>query len=354
MSLWLLCLLCGVGPDSGPLLQPFTGFDEAGMRPVLALFDEDSDGRRLLQRAQRKLGVSRRRDLLAILGTCSPEQLGGDRRGLYLYQVHRAYRPKRETRWRDLTPDTVARLEDPGTWPVMEQRSWYTVEFEQKAVVFQPRICLASGLTVLDAYLVLVHELTHLTGMDPFEAFDPLRFEEANRERDYYFPELMRDGGEVEAYLAQVKAMKRLRTRYELNRGVSLERLVDDSGYLAAADRPAFMRELLYTLGYAQLLDRQLADQVVHRYNTSYAWWRYFEEVLAAMNKTATDIQAALDRYEAAREDPSVVIPPEVHDQVRDMRRELARLKARAGSFRAERDEHIALMDRLDARYPRN
>jgi len=353
---WLLAVALHLqSQDVAPLMAPFEGFSEAEMRPIYALLDADVEGRTLVRNALRKLGVSKRQQLNQIFSFCEASQLGGDRRGLYMYSVDYLYRPRQETKWRELSKGSLAKLANPQQYPVMDSKSWYTTHFEHRKVVFRPQICVARGLNVLETYLVLVHELTHLVGTDPFADMDLLGWDEAQRERDYYFLELGRKGGEVDAYLAQLDAFKRLKQRFSLQAEMGLEQFLSDKGNLLYRDRKAFMRHLLYKVGYDHTLDYALEVTISNTYNVALVWWQYFDERIEVTEAHIEEVEKVRNRYKQllSRYQDEGGNDANIREKLEEWTLNLGKLRKEVQEFRAERDRRNRLLEQLDTRFPR-
>lgn len=342
------------GEDPSALMEPFQGFSKQGLAPIYKLFDASAEGRSLLRKARRKLKFSQRSQLASIFSFCNGSQLGGGRRGLFMYRVDYLYRPKDEQEWQGVTPGSLDKLKKPRQYPIFASKSYYTQHFEHREVVFQPSICIAPGMSVLDTYLVLVHELTHLVETEPFDTYELMHFDEDDPEDSYYFKELRRDGGEVDAYLAQMKALLDIRERFDLNIDLGIEHYLTDQGRLSVAQKAPFMRHLLYKLGYDALLDYQLQVSVFNHYNMAQVWWAYFDKNIDTMEEYLDNLEAEINRCQDHMEkiEQQGVDSSKVAATCDTLREKHANVRQRHRIFKAERDARIELMEALDAKFP--
>ncbi len=345
-------------PEMEDLFLPFTGFHKNGMKQVYALFRADPQGRVLLRKSWKKLGMKGASELNAIFCYCSEEELGGvtGRRGLFIQQSDTYYRAVGEDEWRQESTGGLERLNDPETWRVVAEKRFTTRNFEYLNVAFMPKICVKKGLTVLQTYLVLYHELTHLAGLDPFHKPDLFSFYDLGMEDGYYFKQLEKPGGEMDAYLAQMDAFRRLKEHYELPVRSVLEEFLSDNGRLLGRDKPAFLSHLLYDAGYQKLLDKYLSDQVLYQYNRAQSWWAYLGQYLEQLESHHAQIEAkmekALELLAVAREKQD----REEVTRLEEARKQLVRAKAENrrvyARFKSEQKRHIDLMVKLDEYYP--
>lgn len=337
------------------LMEPFRAFDQAGLKPIYALFQADSQGRTLLRRACRKLGFKGVSQLKGIFRFGSSPDMFESQRGLYRYTISQVYRLRDESEWQDLTPQTLAKLADPNRFPVMDSHSWFTRNFEHRQIVFQPQILVKPGLSVLETYLVLYHELTHLVKTDPFERTDIMSFDEASKESDYFFKELERPGGELEAYLAQIAAFDRVRERYQVPAEVVLERFLTGKGRLLYRNRAAFLRHLLYEGGYQQQLQYQLDAEIVDTYNTAYVWWQFFDGNIAILQDNLVILDSAINDQAAqlrkAREEGWET--EQMKAALNEFKQKRTHFSRRLQSYTRARKERANQMERLDLRFPR-
>ncbi len=357
----LLCTLAWAGaPEREELLQPFTGFDEEGMKPLFSLFRADPEGRLLLRKAWKKLKFSGASDLDRILCFCDSRQLGGyrDRRGLFIQESAGFYRAKNEREWKPVTRGALEKLNNPEKYPVIDQKEWSTRNFHHMETAFLPKICLRKGLSVLQTYLVLYHELTHLVGSEPFQELDLFGFSNLRMEQEFYFRELERPGGEMAAFLAQMKAFQRLKDRHGFPAQTVLESFLTEKGRLVYREKKAFLSHLLYEANYKQHLDEYLAQQIVFQYNRAQSWWEFLDRYLVQLDNHLDELDEKIqevDRFltEAKKKGGA---SERVIRSYRKAREELAeaRLENRRTYhlYELEQKESIDLMVRIDKRHP--
>jgi len=357
----LLMFLMSGGPAAPVsrelLLEPFAGFTTEGMAPLYALFRADSEGRLLLRQARRKLGP--RIELDEIFCPCSLAELSAhsERRGLFAQETARLFRLKGETTWREESRGALDRLADEARFPLVAREQSQDANFEYLRVAFRPKICVKPGLSNLQTYLVLFHELTHLIGLDPFADLDLSDFDPEDRRERFYYKQLARPGGEMDAFLAQILALGRIKQRYALDAVSPLEDFLNDRGRLTPGNRPAFLEHLLTEANYQAELDAFLDEQVYLQYNRALAWWTLYERVLAQMAERMLQIEkniavarAAIDEA-GARNDRAMA--KHYSQALVRWQREKQADEAKAGSFRAARQKHADLMSFLDVRFPR-
>ncbi len=364
IALFLLCLSFSASagpplPTLDELMSPFEGFDTRSMQPIMALFQADQQGRLLLQKARRKMKLSSNRELIAIMDFCTSADLNGlpPRRGLFIQEIARYYRPKDRDTWLTTTMGGLERLEDPDNYPIVETKKYTTELFEHMEVAFLPRICLRRGLTIMQAYLVLYHELVHLVGLDPFDHLNLFSFTRFNMEDNYYRKRLAREGSELDAFIAQIGAYRRLRERYEIDAQLVLEGFLTEKGRLLVRDRPVFLDHLLDKGRYREVLDLELERQVVYQYNLAHSWWEGIEKVLSRLDDQLVEIDREIEKIDAA-------IPEVKRGGDRwatgPLRRRLLKLQTSRKENRRlyagyieEQKQHVRFMERVDARFPR-
>ena len=298
----LLLALFAAEPTAEDLLIPFGGFNREGMKPVEALFERDTQGRNLLQRARRKLKLRSTAELQDIYCYCTESQLGGNpnRRGLFIQETARYYRAIGEEDWKQESTDGLKKLNDPQTYPAIDRRESRNSVFEYMELAFMPKICIRRGMSILQTYLVLYHELTHLAGLDPFHDLDLMKIRADHLEDDYYIPALTVKGGEQDAFVAQMGAFKRLKERYDIPFQSALEPFLSQKGRLIYRQRDAFLEHLLYVADYQSLLDYNLAQEIVYQYNRAQSWWDYTDRYMAALDEQLEKIDQNLERLEDA------------------------------------------------------
>lgn len=287
LGLFTFCpLLAGSDQDgvdrSAFLMEPFKGFSKQGLAPVIKLFQEDTQGRNILRRALSRTKLRSIDQLPEILAFCEPElyNSGWERRGLFTQETAYFYRALGEEDWQDGGTGELAKLANPTEFPVSAQKQYRTNNFEHMEVAFRPKICLKPGMSVMETYLVLYHELVHLTGIDQFGDLDLFSFRQHNKVDRFYYRQLSKKGGEVDAYLAQLQAFKRLKKKYTIPERWVLESFLNPKGHLDYRDREAFMEHLLTKVGYRIQLDQYLTVQVLNQYNRAYAWWEYLDRLI--------------------------------------------------------------------------
>jgi len=341
------------------LEKPFEGFDEASMRPIWSLMRGDSKGRLLLTKVKRKLGLRNENDLTQILDFCNAEVLKAhpDRRGLFTQETAHYYREKGEKAWKTTTLGGMEMLEDPESFPIADRKRYSTGLFDHMELAFRPRICLRTGLNTLQAYLILYHELTHLEGLKPFDPYDLFSFNEHNKEKRFYHKRLMIPGGEMEAYLAQIAAFRRLRDRYQIPARLAMEGFLTERGKLLVREQPAFLAHLLDAANYRYSLDAELDAQIVFQYNQARSWWEAFESVLEGLDEQLSQITALKEKASKAQkqaESEGATRQAQAYaDQFAKLEQQRLDNRRRYRDTRVEQKGYIQLLERIDERYSR-
>ncbi|WP_449222360.1 hypothetical protein [Sulfidibacter corallicola] len=343
--------------DIDQLVSPFRGFDHAHMELVFDLFGQETQGRLLLRQARRKLNVSAERDLTEIFCFCEPADLGirGTRRGLFTQETGNYYREKGESEWHALNPGGDEKLRDGERFPIVARREHQTRGFEFLDVAFLPRICIRRGLSVAQTYLVLFHELIHLVGLDPFEEADLLRYRGWEDRDRFYRDQMTKEGGEVDAFLAQINAFQRLKKRHGLEGLTVLETFLTGE-QLRYRERDAFLDHLLIEADYASELNRYLEDQVRFQYNRSFSWWEYFGKVMAALDEQLEaidhNITVTRDAVAVARARDRKDLAEEYLEEQLKWERQRILNRRRYELYVLERKDHRKFMAQLDELYP--
>lgn len=340
------------------LLQPFTGFDEAGLLPLIELLQADREGRLLLQKTMSRTKLEDERQLGQILSFCEQTDLavGWERRGLFTQERAYFYRAKGRSDWEDGGTGELKKLDQSKQFPVLAEKRYLTPNFEHREVAFRPKICLKPGMTILQAYLVLYHELVHLTGIDQFDELDLFSFTKHNKLRQFYYQELSKKGGEVEAYLAQLQAFQRLKERYQIPEKWVLEGFLDPKGRLDYRDRDAFMDHLLDKAGYREQLDAYLTQEILNQYNKAYAWWDYIDRLIAHYDENHRLIQLNLNKIQeqvSAIKVDSPTIPEPLKKAQKEWKLALEENRSARKSYRAEQLDLERFMEKVDRYYPR-
>lgn len=340
------------------LLQPFEGFSEAGMAPLIELLRADPEGRQLLRKTLSRAKLKNVDELTKILTYCGGEDLFGsyERRGLFTQTTAYFYREKGNAKWQDGGSGELTKLEEPDKFPVLAENQYQTANFDHREVAFRPQICLKRGMSILQTYLVLFHELVHLTGIQPFAQIDLFSFTQTNKEGRYYYKQLGKKGGEVEAYLAQLQAFKRLKKRYDIPETWVLEGFLDPKGRLDYRDREAFMDHLLEQAGYRDQLDHHLEQQILLQYNRSYAWWEYLNRLLEHYDGNLDIIEGNLKNIseqiapwkKAKRKAPQALL-----DARKEWRQKKAENRKKRKAYRAEQLDLERFMEKVDQYHPR-
>ena len=350
----------GFGREDGArLLESFVGFTPSGMATVFELFKAETQGRLLLDKAARKIGVANRDEWLSVFCFCRSDQLASypERRGLFIQEKARFYRERGTEEWHAGTRGGSEKLFDAVRFPIVTRRTWDTRNFQHLEVAFKPVICVKQGLSVLQTYLVLVHELTHLADSDPFAVLDLHAFDNSEKEKRFYFAQLSIPGGELDAHLAQLQAYSELKKRFGYKGDSVLQPYLDGKGRLLIREREAFLLHLLDQANYRAELDRYLTDQVVYQYNTAYAWWEYLqrmmvgiEERLGELERDSGIVSKAMAEAETAKLNGEVRRLTGLNAEIETL---LKQKRAQLKALGLEQAEYAAVMDRIDADYPR-
>ena len=352
----LLALLSTEPLPREVLFQPFGGFSKQGMAPVYQLFRADGEGRMLLRKARRKLGAGNSLD--DVLCYCTAKELAAhpDRRGLFIQESARFYRLVEASTWREETRGGLARLADEARFPVVARQRDKNTFFEFMRVAFRPKVCVKSGMSNLETYLVLFHELTHLSGLDPFAGLDLHGFTAAEKRARFYHVQLAKPGGEEEAFLGQIQALTRLKERYDLRAVSPLEGFLNERGRLLTSNRSAFLEHLLEQANYRVELDMYLAEEIYRQYNRAHSWWTLYEDVLSQMATRMSKIEENIEVMRKAVANAGKQKDRRLEARYRkDLDRWLREKKAdqkKAADFRREREKHANLMVFLDERFP--
>ena len=348
----------GQPADSAFLFEPFQGFGETGMSQLLDLMQSDSEGRLLLRRTLRKAKLKVPSSLKDILCYCegSDLQQGYERRGLFTRATAYFYRPMGTEAWQDGGTGELAKLSQPKTYPILARKQYQTANFEHLEVSFQPKICLKRGMNLMQTYLVLYHELTHLVGLDHFDQLDLFTFTTHNKQSRYYYQQLSKKGGEVDAYIAQLKAFQRLKKKYDIPERWLLEGFLNPRGELDYRDREAFMDHLLEKAGYREQLDSHLAQQILGQYNRAYAWWVHIGKLLENLDKNMETIRGNLKIIEGnigKWKRANQPVPEALAKTKKDWLKLRRDHQAERKSYRAEQLELERFMERVDRYHPR-
>lgn len=286
LFLFISCLSLA-GPPSSWLQQKFQGFTSEGMQPILRLFEEDVEGRLLLSASLKRLGIHHPEELTQHLSYCTQDSFAHPKQwGQLKVETVRLFKEKGTEQWMSEVQGAMARIAKLDENEIYARRTYSTELFDWMEIAFPPKVCIKRGLTNVQTFLVLFHELVHLVGLEPLDhvdvlAFDP--FNEADRTHKFYYHELDRPGGEVDAYLAQMNAYVRLRERYGIEGKWEIETFLNPQGRIIGRDRVAFREYLLDNAGYRDLLDFHLEIEVFRQYNRAQSWWDYYERRLAAL-----------------------------------------------------------------------
>jgi len=347
------------GDESGKFLfEHFQGFSSEGMVPLLDLMQADAEGRLLLRRTLRKTKLKDPNHLKDILCYCEGSDLqnGWERRGLFSQATAYFYRPMGTDEWQDGGTGELSKLTMPKTYPVLAKKQYQTANFEHLEVAFRPKICLKPGMNLMQTYLVLYHELTHLVGLDHFDRLDLFTFTTHNKLSRYYYHQLSKNGGEVDAYIAQLKAFQRLKKQYDIPERWLLEDFLNPRGDLDYRDREAFMDHLLEEAGYREQLDLYLNQQILVQYNRAYAWWVHMGKLIENFDQNMKTIKGNLKIIETEVEKWGKVDQP-IPEQLAETKKEWLKLarhnRAERKSFRSEQLDLERFMERVDRYHPR-
>lgn len=304
--------------------------DTATRDHLFSLLVEDREGRALLSKARRKLKLRRDSQVMDIVSVMPPgHPLANAVAGLYVREVRVFYKEGDE--WvgpkgkpADLGP-LVAQKEVSGTPPLL-----YAVPM--------PKIHLNLGRSLLETYITLVHELTHLVDLDFFEEVPLHKIVPSNLKYTWHYPEMRKRGGELEAFTAGMAAFRRLRDARELPLKMPFEDFYNDDGGLSSQNRDKVIDQLLDRF-YRDELNYKLEWAVTIAYNNAYDRREHAVQMLEALTEQRLNIDAALDQLPSGTDDG-----------------ELQQLK-RTNRTRTKRFERIkqtseATMEQLDARFP--
>lgn len=213
---------------------------------MVAILREDPEIDELLSSAKERLGLDSIQELKGIISICS--NLEGGTAGSYRNKegtlgVIKTY----ET---EGSPEKVAfgargaeLLSSSLSSKLVSTPVRYVLKTEQN-----PEICMRPGLSNLDAYTVIVHELTHLIRDIPFDEEDILSY---SGPEEFIRRELETPWGELEAYTAQARALIRLKDRSKsvtAGHQGELLRYFNSKGELN--DRTGLIDYILSDLGY--------------------------------------------------------------------------------------------------------
>ena len=221
---------------------------------MISLFREDDETNAILGDIQRKLGASRFEDIARIVELCP--SLEGNTQGRFSHK----------TRYFERSQSSGTITADFGAEARAEQAQGVASRVERRAtmdrltVASVNQVCIRPGLSVLDAFGVLVHELTHFRGWEALKEVDVLDYRD---EHEFAEREVLVPGGELEAYTAQGRALCRLEKRTAVASRDTLMRYFDSDCNLS--DRAGLVRNILDSRGYRQSFEREFRNTVSHQ-----------------------------------------------------------------------------------------
>lgn len=358
---FIISLLSFAKSPTDWLNQEFRGFSSEGMAPIFRLFEEDVEGRLLMSGTLKRLGLNHPEELVGHLGFCTqdgfshPKQWGA----IQIETVH-FFREKGTEQWTAEVHGALQRISQLDADEIYAQRTYETELFEWMEVAFPPKICIKQGLSNLQTFLVIFHELVHLVGLEPLDHVDLLAFDPFNkneRTEKFYYHQLDRAGGEVDAYLAQMNAYVRLRERYGITSKWQIESFLNPQGRLIGRDRTAFREYLLDQGGYRDMLDFHLEIEVFRQYNRAQSWWDYYERRLAALKLQIDTAQQNVKISEINLSRARQAKHPQAEDHwIYERKRwinERILMEREVKAIQRDQSHLIKFMDRVDKVYPR-
>lgn len=229
---------------------------EEQLNQLLNLMEEDSEILDLLNRILKKIGATTPKEILTILRLCPelPKSQGG------LFEPGR-----QQMRMTPFLPPG----EDVGVDPDLAEqvaKSFASEVTENGAVRIArweayPKLCIAPGNSLLTTFLTAVHELTHFKGYRALTVIDVLDY---RNENEYLQQVLEDEWGEVGAYSAQYRALKRLKQRVKIPGTYLPEKFFNADGDLL--DHPGLVKHILDGLGYRSVLTAEFHSRVKSQY----------------------------------------------------------------------------------------
>lgn len=220
-------------------------------REMIAVFQEDAETNAILTDIQRRLGASNVEGIARIIELC-PE-LQGNTQGHFAHQTRTFSRAQMsETVTSDFGAEARA-LRPRG----IESRVERLPTVDRLTVATVEKVCMRPGLNLLDAFGVMVHELTHFRGWQALREIDVLDYRD---EHEFAEREVLEAGGELEAYTAQGRALCRLAQRSGVTSRDTVTRYFDSDCQLS--DRSGLIRNILDTRGYRQKFEEEFRDSV--------------------------------------------------------------------------------------------
>ena len=226
---------------TGPLTAINSSLTEDNLNSLLNIAKLNQD-MKLIELVKKKLGIKEDKELLNFIRYCSDSELGdsGRIRGLFLNKLHYNVTPKFYS-----TPDWSASTNQ------LIKNAYHVIEKEDDThfkvfMISNPQICLRKGMSTVDSYSVLIHELTHFY----FTNFEKRNSLERSNDKDKFIQEeLMRDGGEFAAFTLQAKTVTRLNKLFPgIIQKTAIHSYFDDDGNLI--DKEGLQNHILYTLDY--------------------------------------------------------------------------------------------------------
>lgn len=322
---------------------------------MIELMNEDDETRGLLEGVTSRLRIPGPEHLIPMISLC-PKGSGG---GIDEYRI-----------WiRDvsapiyLVPDHEKWMNEilAGSSGVMDYRLLATESRYELRLAHSPEMCIRSGDSMLFSYLGVVHEFTHLSRYQPLKDFNALEFQGAD---DYARKRLSSEGGEIEAYSAEIRALKRLKSEGRARWYFSpMERFFDSRGNLT--NREGLARHLLDKVGYGRDFRRDFLRKVSEQHEESS---RRLERMLKLDGPNAREKLLAAEKgllgYQEslASLEKALKIGPPPHDsatkiaeaqgQVEASDQERALLKAYLEGMEAEAARLQAEVKEIERRFP--
>jgi len=240
------------------------------LNQLLVLMEEDPETEELLQIVLKKMGASSPQDLLKILKLCPdmPSNQAGLFKGgksqllmgtLPLPGVERPFSPDTEE---EIKKSFVSQVTDTDVLRIIRWEEW-------------PTVCIKPGQTVLESFSAFVHELTHFRGYESLRTTDALSYQD----QDDYVERMLDDPeGEMQAYIAQYRAFKRLKKRVTIIGEYPMESYMDSDGNVV--DRAGIRKHILDRLGYRAALYEEFKNKVNSHYDREVYLLKWFRSQL--------------------------------------------------------------------------
>lgn len=247
-----------------------TSISDDQLNQIVTLMTEDPETDELLQIVLKKIGATSPQDLFKILKLCPDlpsNQAGQFVAGKNQYSMMTLPLPGSE---RPLSPDTEEAVKKSFVSQITDTDVLRMVRWEE-----WPSVCIKPGQTVLDTFIAFVHEFTHFRGHQELQTTDVLDYRDQN---DYIERILDDPDGEMRAYIAEYRALKRLKHRVFIPMEYPIESYMDSEGNVV--DRAGIRKHILDRLGYRGALYNEFKNRVNFHYDRELYLLNWFRNQL--------------------------------------------------------------------------